>query len=98
VRINEELRTLKYKPTFTLKKGEVKTGVVVQILPESSVLVSLGTEDGVKIGDILQVFRKTEGDALFVGSVKIYEANPKTSKGRVVFFEKALKIGDIASY
>jgi hypothetical protein len=99
MRINEEMRKFKFSPSFTLKTGEVKTGVLVQLLPENSILISMGAEEGVKQGDILQLFRKeTTGGAAYIGSVKVFEVNPKSSKCRIVYFERALKVGDIVSY
>lgn len=97
-RINEEMRNLKFTPSMTFKKGEVKTGVVVQVMPDGVILLSMGSEDNVQKGDIVQVFRNIEGQAVFAGSVKIYEVNPQTSKARVIYFEKDLKIGDLVSY
>jgi hypothetical protein len=99
MRINEEMRKFKFSPSFTLKTGEVKTGVLVQLLPENSILISMGAEEGVKQGDVLQLFRKeTTGTASYIGSAKVFEVNPKSSKCRIVYFDRALKVGDVVSY
>jgi tetratricopeptide (TPR) repeat protein len=99
MRINEEMRKLKFAPSFTLKTGEVKTGVLVQLLPENSILVSMGAEEGVKQGDVLQLFRKeAAGAASYIGSAKVLEVNPESSKCKIVYFDRALKVGDIVSY
>ena len=74
------------------------TGVVVQVLPGNTVLFNLGSEENIKKGDILQIFRNEEGAMEFIGSLQIYSVNPETSKGRVVYYEKKVKVGDVVSF
>jgi len=95
--INSEMRGVKITPSFSRKKGEISTGVIVQVFPGNSLLLNLGSDDDVKKGDVLQVFRTEEDGVEFIGSLKIYEIHPKTSKGRIMYFEKQVKIGDIVS-
>lgn len=95
--INSEMRGAKITPSFSRRKGEISTGVIVQVFPGNSLLLNLGSDDNVKKGDVLQVFRNEEDGVEFIGSLKIYEIYPKTSKGRVMYFEKKVKIGDIVS-
>jgi len=51
----------------------------------------------VKRGDVLGVYRR-EGEKLtFIGNVMVSEAYPTISKGKVMYFEKKIKVGDIVS-
>jgi hypothetical protein len=99
VNINKQMKGLKTKPSFAKSSGEgADTGVVVQVLPGNTILFNLGSEENINKGDVLQIFRNEEGGMEFIGSLQIYSVNPKTSKGRIVYYEKKVKIGDVVSF
>ncbi len=97
IRINKEIRSGTEKSAVVFTGEQAKTGVVIQLSSSSTLLFNLGTKDGVKRGDVLGVYRK-EGEKLtFIGNVMVSEAYPTISKGKVMYFEKKIKIGDIVS-
>ncbi|HEB30135.1 MAG TPA: hypothetical protein ENI15_04575 [Spirochaetes bacterium] len=99
VNINKQMKGLQTKPSFARSSGAAdSTGVVVQVLPGNTVLFNLGSEEDIKKGDVLQIFRNEESGMEFIGSLQIYSVNPKTSKGRIVYYEKKVKIGDVVSF
>ena len=99
VNINKQMKGLQTKPSFAKSIGAAdSTGVVVQVLPGNTILFNLGSEESIKKGDVLQIFRNEEGGMEFIGSLQIYSVNPKTSKGRIVYYEKKVKIGDVVSF
>ena len=96
--INNQMREVKVTTTVSLGGEGSVTGVVVQVLPGNNVLINLGSVDEVKIGDELQVLRKGESGVEIIGSLKIYSAGPKTAKGKIVYYEEDIKIGDIVIF
>jgi len=96
VQINEQMRGLKTTPTFKFRKGELSTGVIVQV-QASWVLFSMGSEHGVKEGDVLQVYHREEEEYNFVCTIQTSEVFPETSRGKVIYFEKNVQVGDIVS-
>jgi len=93
--INEQMRGLKFKPT-KFREGEISTGVILQV-QASSVLLSMGSEHGIKQGDVLQVYRREGENYTFVCTIEVSEIFPVTSRGKVVYFEKNVQVGDIVS-
>jgi hypothetical protein len=95
--INSLMREVKVTTTLSLDSDDSITGIVVQVLPDNNVLINLGSEDDIKTGNELQVLRKGDLGVEIIGSLKIYSVSPKTSKGKLVYFEDDIKIGDIVS-
>jgi hypothetical protein len=98
VRINDEMREFQAKPQITMRGADTSTGVVIQSLSESSFLFSLGSEDNVKVGEVLQLYRKEGSSLVFIGSVKVTEVYPTISRGKTVYYERKPKAGDIVSF
>jgi hypothetical protein len=98
VRINEEMREFQAKPQITMRGTQTNTGVVIQSLSENSFLFSLGSEDSVRVGEVLQVYRKEGSSLVFIGSIKVTEVYPTISRGRIVYYERKPKAGDIVSF
>jgi tetratricopeptide (TPR) repeat protein len=96
--INFQMRDVKVTTTVSLDGEGSIIGVVVQVLPGNNVLINLGSVDDIKIGDELQVLRKEVSGFELIGSLKIYSASPKTSKGKIVYSEQDIKIGDIVTF
>ena len=96
--INSQMREVNITTTLALDGGDSITGVVVQILPGSSVLINLGSEDNIEIGNELRILRKAEKGVEIIGSLKVYSVSPKTSRGKLVYFDKDIKVGDIVSF
>jgi len=97
IRINKEIRSGTEKSAVVFAGEKAKTGVIIQLSSSSSFLFNLGTKDGVKRGDVLGVYRK-EGEKLtFIGNVMVSEAYPTISKGKIMYFEKKIRVGDIVS-
>ncbi len=98
MRINKEMRGLKLTPPRSFKEGATDSGVIIQALGGGSILFNLGSDNNVREGDTLQVYRKENGEFTFVGSVKVLEVFPRLSKGKIVYSELVLKIGDIVAF
>jgi hypothetical protein len=98
VRINNEMREFQAKPQITMRGGDTSAGVVIQSLSESSFLFSLGSEDNVKVGEVLQIYRKEGSLLVFIGSIKVTEVYPTISRGKTVYYERRPKAGDIVSF
>jgi hypothetical protein len=98
VRINEEMRGFKSRPQLSVKGRESNTGVVIQSLSENSFLFSLGSEDNVKEGEVLQLYRKEGDSLLFIGSMKVTDVYPTISRGRIVYYERKPKAGDLVTF
>ncbi len=97
IRINKEMRSGTEKSAVVFTGEQAQTGVIIQISSENSFLFNLGTRDGMKRGDVLGVYRR-EGEKLtFIGNVMVSEAYPTVSKGKIMYFEKKMKVGDIVS-
>jgi hypothetical protein len=97
LRINEQTKGLKFTPSITLRSDEENIGVVLQVFGDGSLLLNLGRVDNIQKSDILHVFRNEESGVVFIGSLKIYDTNPKTSKGRIIYSERKIKVGDIVA-
>ena len=98
MRINKEMRGLKLTPPRSFKEGDTDSGVIIQALGGGSILFNLGSDNNVREGDTLQVYRKEDGEFTFVGSLKVLEVFPRLSKGKIVYSEDVLKIGDIVAF
>jgi tetratricopeptide (TPR) repeat protein len=97
VKIGEIMRSMGTSPQVVMTGEGAKTGVIIQIASENSFLFNLGKEDGMEKGDVLGIYRKEEETFVFIGSVKISEVYPTVSKGRIMFFERPFKVGDVVS-
>ncbi len=97
-RINSELKSMKVTGKVNLIGKSENSGVVIQILSKSILLVSLGSEDGLSEGDTLQIVRKSGKDVVFVGNVKLIDVFPTTSKGRLLLYENQPEVGDLVIY
>jgi tetratricopeptide (TPR) repeat protein len=97
-RINKEMRGLKLAPPRSFKQGDTDSGVIIQALGGANILFNLGSDNNVKDGDVLQVYRKEDGEFVFIGSVKVLEVYPRLSKGKIVYSEEVLKVGDIVAF
>jgi tetratricopeptide (TPR) repeat protein len=97
VKIGEIMRSMGASPQVVMTGEGAKTGVIIQIASENSFLFNLGKEDGLKKGDVLGIYRKEEETFVFIGSVKVSEVFPTVSKGRIMFFERPFKVGDVVS-
>lgn len=96
--ISEQLKKLGSTSSTAITGKEANTGVILQMLSEGSLLFSLGSEDGIKAGDTLQVYRR-EGKAFTViASLKVYDVNPTISKGKILFYERYPNAGDLVSF
>jgi hypothetical protein len=80
-----------------LRSDEENIGVVLQVFGDGSLLLNLGRVDNIQKSDILHVFRNEESGVVFIVSLKIYDTNPKTSKGRIIYSERKIKVGDIVA-
>jgi hypothetical protein len=98
MRINKEMRGAKIAPPRSFKEGETDSGVIIQALSGGNVLFNLGGDNNVKEGDVLQVFRKNGDQFAFVGSVRAMEVYPRLTKGKVVYSEEVIKIGDVVAF
>jgi hypothetical protein len=98
VRINEEMREFQAKPKITMRGSESGTGVVIQALSQNSLLFSLGSEDNVKSGEIMQLYRKEGSSLVFIGNLKVTEVFPTISRGTAVYYERKPQEGDIVSF
>ncbi len=96
--INEEMREFKASPSISLKGQESNTGVIIQALSENTFLFSLGREDNVKAGEVLQLYRREGDELVFIGSLKVQEVYPTISRGLIVYYERKPKTGDIVSF
>ena len=98
VRVNEEMREFQGKPKITMRGSQANTGVIIQSLSENTFLFSLGSEDNVKAGEILQLYRKEGSSFVFIGSLKVTEVYPTISRGKTVYYDRQPKAGDIVSF
>jgi len=97
VRINEYMRSLKTSTPVVLQGEGVKIGVIIQQSSANTFLFNLGTNDGIEKGDVLGIYRR-EGEGMsFIGNVKVSEVYPTISKGKIMYYEKEIKVGDIVS-
>jgi hypothetical protein len=96
-RISEVMRSVKSSPQVVFSGTDARTGVVIQISAENTFLFNLGSTDGLKLGDVMGIFRKEENTFTFIGSVKVSEVYPTVSKGKVIYYERPVKIGDLVS-
>ena len=97
-KINNEMKNLKVSKNVNLIGKFENSGVVIQRITDTLLLVSLGTDNGVKKGDVFQIVRK-EGDKVnFIGNLKIVEVFSNTSKGRLMYYEKIPAIGDLVVF
>jgi len=67
-------------PPVTMVKGKVER---VDAKDSSLVLISVGTDHGVNNGNTMEVFR-TQPQAKYLGMVRIVDASPRESVGRLV--------------
>ncbi|MBN2322457.1 MAG: hypothetical protein JXQ30_01885 [Spirochaetes bacterium] len=98
VRINDEMREFQAKPQITMRGPESGTGVVIQALTQNSLLFSLGSEDNVKSGEIMQLYRKEGSSLVFIGSLKVTEVYPTISRATAVYYERKPQEGDIVTF
>jgi len=98
IRINEQIKTSRGVKTVNINEGEIKKGVIIKLLSMNNLLISLGSEDGIKVGENLSIYRKENDSLSIIGSFKISEVYPTISKGKVNYYEKKLKVGDLVSY
>jgi hypothetical protein len=96
-RISEVMRSVQTTPQVVFSGTEGRSGVIIQIPAEDTFLFNLGLQDGLKNGDVMGIFRKENETFTFIGSVKVFEVYPTVSKGKVIYFEKPIKIGDLVS-
>ncbi len=97
VKIGEIMRSMGSSPQVVMTGEGATTGVIIQIASENSFLFNLGKEDGLEKGDVLGIYRKEADTFIFIGSVKVSEVYPTVSKGRIMFFERPFKVGDVVS-
>ena len=98
VRINEEMKEFQGKPKITMRGSQANTGVIIQLLSENTFLFSLGSEDNIKAGEVLQLYRKEGSSLVFIGSLKVTEVYPTISRGKTVYYDRQPKAGDIVSF
>jgi hypothetical protein len=98
MRINKEMRGVKASPPRSFKGGDTDSGVIIQALAGGNVLFNLGGDSNVKEGDVLQVFRKENDQFSFVGSIRAMEVYPRLTRGKVVYSEEVIKVGDIIAF
>jgi hypothetical protein len=97
VRINESIREQGTGSSIFMVGGEATSGVIVQMTSENTFIFNLGIQDGLKEGDTVKIYRR-EGDNLrFIGSMQVFEVYPTVSKGRLLYYEKKFKVGDIVA-
>lgn len=97
VRINESIRAQGTGSSIFMVGGESTSGVIVQMTSENTFIFNLGIQDGLKEGDNVKIYRR-EGDNLrFIGSMEVFEVYPTVSKGKLLYYEKKFKVGDIVA-
>ncbi len=97
-RINKKIKSMKVTGKVNLLGKTENTGVVVQLVSKTILLVSLGSEDGLTEGSVLQVVRKSGNDVIFVGNIKLVEVFPNMSRGKLLLYEKTPKVGDLVVF
>ncbi|KPJ89555.1 MAG: hypothetical protein AMS17_01595, partial [Spirochaetes bacterium DG_61] len=98
MRINKEMRGIKLTPPRSFKGGDTDSGVIIQALSGGNVLFNLGSDSNVNEGDVLQVYRKDNDQFTFIGSVKALDVFPRLTKGKVVYSEEVVKVGDLIAF
>lgn len=97
-KINDEIKNVKVSKNINLIGKSENSGVVIQRITDTLLLVSLGSNNGIKKGDVLQVVRKSGKEVIFVGNLKVVEVFSNTSKGRLMYYEKIPLIGDLVVF
>jgi hypothetical protein len=69
-------------------------GVVVEVQDGGSVVISIGSDDGLKIGNRLHVYRSLGDHGIYVGQIEIVQAKPDTATCKIVGLQDTVRKGD----
>jgi len=69
-------------------------GVVLDVQEGGSVVISIGADDGLQVGNRLHVYRSLGDHGIYVGQVEIVQAKPDTATCKTIGLQDTVRKGD----
>jgi hypothetical protein len=81
-------------PTEPTEPSANMQGVVVEVQEDGMVMISIGTNAGLQVGNLLHVYRSLGDHGIYAGQIKIIQVQPDTATCKTISLQDTIRKGD----